>query len=129
MGIFIAIIVALLVGLFLGSYLFFLLITTAFKQDSSMVIEQLCKSVGFQSKAVEDHDLFVNAANGEVEYVSKMVLDKAIELQVEKHGSQYYLYFKDSYAYVSQGSSVIEAIERAHERYPGNDFVYTLDDE
>lgn len=129
MGIFIAIIVALLVGLFLGSYLFFLLITTAFKQDPSMVIEQLCKSVGFQSKAVEDHDLFVNAANGEVEYVSKMVLDKAIELQVEKHGSQYYLYFKDSYAYVSQGSSVIEAIERAHERYPGNDFVYTLDDE
>ena len=128
MGIFIAIIVALLVGLFLGSYLFFLLITTAFKQDPSMVIEQLCKSVGFQSKAVEDHDLFVNAANGEVEYVSKMVLDKAIELQVEKHGSQYYLYFKDSYAYVSQGSSVIEALERAHERYPGNDFVYTLDE-
>ena len=128
MGIFIAIIVALLVGLFLGSYLFFLLITTAFKQDPSMVIEQLCKSVGFQSKAVEDHDLFVNAANGEVEYVSKMVLDKAIELQVEKHGSQYYLYFKDSSAYVSQGSSVIEALERAHERYPGNDFVYTLDE-
>jgi len=128
MGIFIAIIVALLVGLFLGSYLFFLLITTAFKQDPSMVIEQLCKSVGFQSKAVEDHDLFVNAANGEVEHVSKMVLDKAIELQVEKHGSQYYLYFKDSSAYVSQGSSVIEALERAHERYPGNDFVYTLDE-
>jgi hypothetical protein len=128
MGIFIAIIVALLVGLFLGSYLFFLLITQAFKQDPSMVIEQLCKSVGFQSKAVEDHDLFVNAANGEVEYVSKMVLDKAIELQVEKHGSQYYLYFKDSSAYVSQGSSVIEALERAHERYPGNDFVYTLDE-
>lgn len=129
MGIFIAIIVALLVGLFLGSYLFFLLITTAFKQDPSMVIEQLCKSVGFESKAVEDPDLFVNAANGELEHVSQMVLDKAIELQVEKHGSQYYLYFKDSSAYVSQGSSVIEALERAHERYPGNDFVYTLDDE
>ena len=84
MGIFIAIIVALLVGLFLGSYLFFLLITQAFKQDPSMVIEQLCKSVGFESKAVEDPDLFVNAANGEVEHVSQMVLDKAIELQVEK---------------------------------------------
>lgn len=129
MAIFFTILISLAVGLFLGSYLLFRLIIAAFKNDPGVVIEELSKQCGFETKIKPTNDVkMFNAETDEVVSVPQELLDEAIELTVEQHSNQFYMFFKHNDAFVSQGKSILEALDRAHKRYPGNDFVYTLDD-
>lgn len=129
MAFIITIIISVAIGLFLGSYLLYRLIIAAFKNDPGMVIEELSKQCGFETKSMLNDDVkMFNAVTDEEVSVPQELLDDAVELTVEQHSNQFYMFFKHNDAFVSQGKTILEALDRAHKRYPGNDFVYTLDD-
>lgn len=44
------------------------------------------------------------------------------EIRVERHGEQLFLYTKDKDEFISQGSSLEEALERAERRFPTRSF-------
>jgi len=128
MSIFIVIIISLVVGAFVGGYVFFLLLITTFNNDPKMVIDLLCKSVGVNAIVTTNLSELNNVLSSDVDNKLDQRVVNAIELSVKKYGEQFYLYFKESESYISQGSSIDEAMERAHKRYPGQYFIYTLDD-
>ena len=55
--------------------------------------------------------------------------ERFTELTVEKHEGQIFLSFAESGMFVSQGKSIDDALDIAHERFPSLDFTFIIDEE
>ena len=99
-----------LFGVFIGGFLWNKIIMRAYARDPKAVIELFDKDTS--SNTVESDEGY--------EYV---------ELEVEKHGNQIMMWFKECGTFVSQGETVDEALEVAHERFPKFNFHFELPDD
>ena len=122
----ISIIISFVVGLFFGGYFFYLLMVKVFAKNPALVLKHLSEDTQVTD---EDFEEYVNAKTNEIEQMSMSSFDECVELIVERHGDQFFLFLKENDVFVSQGKSIIEALDIAHSRYPGTDFKYYLTDE
>lgn len=95
-----------IIGVFAGAYLWNNLINAAFQHDPQFFIETLYR---------DNNDSIDN-----------VVEDNVMELDVEKEGSQIFMWLKCSGVFISQGNSVGEALDIAKARFPGAEFKFEL---
>ena len=112
------------IGVLLGGYWFYLLMVNAFTKDPELVLKHLAA----EYEEIDDVEEYINAKTNEIINVQSDFLDDCVELTVEKHNSQIYMFFKDTDKFAGQGKTVLEALERVHKRFPGNNFTYSLPD-
>lgn len=94
-------------GAFIGSFIFLRLMTAAYKKDPKEFISILNKNYNKDEQT------------DNIEF-------ECVELEVEKHGTQIMMWFKDSGIFVSQGISIDDALGVAHERFPKFNFTFEL---
>ena len=101
---------AFIIGVFAGGYWWHRMTMAAYRHDPTALIAVLNRHIEPEN---EDED----------------ELYECVELEVEKHGNQIMMWFKECGTFVSQGETVDEALEVAHERFPKFNFHFELPDD
>ena len=117
--------IAFMVGMIVGSYLFYRLLLNAVEKDPRVVIEQL---FGDSVKVFNNDN--IDELLDSLEAADDLDADdECLELVAETHGNQIYLFEDGTDRFVSQGTTLEEAVARAHERHPGINFGVWMDEQ
>ena len=113
--VFLFIIIAFVSGVVIGGYVFYRLLISAVEKDPHVVINQLFGDEPnvkvFSSDNIEEYIDFLENEYGE-----------QLDLIVETHGNQVYLFEYGTDKFIAQGATIDEAVSRAKELHPGISF-------
>jgi hypothetical protein len=64
----------------------------------------------------------------EIKELSNHLKDKIIQVDIEKYGSEFYLYEKDTHRFIAQGSDIDEIKKKCADRFKGSVIIADSDE-